>query len=454
MRFDFGPTITGNGYCDGLSRRQALQIGGTGLIGGLTLPQLLAAEDATTPETRSKAKAKSCIILFLEGGPSHLDLWDLKPDAPKEIRGPYNPIPTRVPGTHIGELLPLCAKVTDKLTLLRSFRDGDTGHQTGYHLMMTGYPPNFNDGQARNTPTNELYPSMGSIIARELGPRGSVPPYINMPNPVAPGGPGFYGPAYSPFVIENDPGQPDFEVRDVHLEASGVGPSRFELRRRLLERVEELGEQDKLSGRGGAMSKYYDKAFGLITSREAKEAFDIRAEPEKLRERYGYTTLGQCALLARRLVEGGSRIVGVDHGSWDTHFDHFTSIEKALVPHLDMALSALITDLDERGMLEDTLVLCMGEMGRTPRINNDAGRDHWCGAQTVVLAGGGIKAGAVVGATDKHAAEVTSTPVNIHDLWRTIFTLMGIDSDKAYQTPLGRPVPLVNGGRLVHEILA
>jgi hypothetical protein len=445
-------------YCDGLSRRQALKIGGTGLMGGLTLPQLLAADEQTAESTRTQAKAKACILIFLEGGPSHIDLWDLKPDAPKEIRGPYNPIPTNVPGTFIGELLPRCAKVADKYTIVRSHSHGDNGHQTGYHRVLTGYPAAFGDGQAPGLPTNALYPSIGSIVARELGPGGAVPPYVNMPNPLPPGGPGFYGPAYSPFVIETDPAQPDFEVRDVNLNASGIDPARFEFRRRLLERVEELGSQGQLpaalSGAGGAMAKYYEKALSLITSRTAKEAFDIQAEPQKLRERYGYTSLGQCSLLARRLVESGCRFVGIDHGSWDTHFDNFTSLEKALAPSLDMALSALVTDLSDRGMLDETLIVVMGEMGRTPRINADAGRDHWSGAQTVIFAGGGTIPGAVVGATDKHAAEVTSTPVSIQDVLRTVFTLMGIDSDKIYNTPLGRPVPIVNAGRVIHEILA
>ena len=445
-------------YCDGISRRQALRIGGSGMLGSLTLPHLLAAEDGSDTSTRSKAKAKSVIVMFLEGGPSHIDLWDLKPDAPKDIRGPYKSIPTNVPGTRIGELMPRCAKVADKFTLLRSFRHGDAGHQTGYYWVMTGYKPDFGDGLAPGMPTNPLYPSMGSVVARELGPTGSVPPYINMPNPMPPGGPGFYGPAYSPFVIETDPVQPDFEVRDVNLGSSGIDPARFEYRRRLLERIEDLGARGTLTGKESGvdakMAKYYDKAYSLITSKAAKDAFDIQSEPEELRARYGYTSLGQCSLLARRLVEGGCRFVGIDHGSWDTHFDNFTSLEKALAPALDMALSALLMDLSDRGMLDDTLVVCLGEMGRTPKINNDAGRDHWPGAQSIILAGGGMKAGALIGATDARAAEVTDTPVGIHDLWRTVFTQMGIDSDKVYYTPLGRPVPLVNGGRVVHEILA
>ncbi len=446
----------------GVSRRNAIRVGGRGLFGGLGLPQLLALETQAGERTpRPAAKAKSCIFLFLEGGPSHIDLWDLKPDAPKEVRGPYSPIPTNVTGTYVGELMPLSAKIADKYTILRSHSHRDNGHQTGYHYVMTGYRPSFGDGQAKGIPTNELYPSIGSIVSRELGAGGAVPPYVNMPNPMGPGGPGFYGAEYSPFIIETDPVQPDFQVRDLSpasSESEGVklakGEGRFRLRRSLLERVEKLRSKGALTGRAGAMSTYYEKALDIVTSEEAKRAFDIHEEPEWLRESYGYTSLGQCALLGRRLVEAGCRFVGIDHGSWDTHVDNFSSLETALAPHADRAFTALVTDLSQRGLLDETLVVMLGEMGRTPKINKDAGRDHWSQAQTVLFAGGGVKQGAVVGSTDKHAAEVTSTPVSIQDLWRTIFHLMGIDADKIYHTPVGRPVPLVRDGRVVRELLA
>ncbi len=453
--------ITRAAYCDGLTRRRAIRIGATGLIGGLSLPQLLAMEDLSTHAR--PAKAKACIFLFLEGGPSHIDMWDLKPDAPTEIRGTFKPIPTNVPGTQIGELMQRCAKVTDKFTILRSHSHGDNGHQTGTHWLLTGYPPAFADGQAKGMPANTLYPSIGSIVSRELGPGGSVPPYISMPNPLVAGGPGFYGPSYSPFVIETDPVEPDFEVRDINLAKTAIDERRFLYRRRMLDRLERLTAKGGSSavaevpaaalGRAAEMSTYYEKAFSMITSPAAKRAFNIHEEPESLRDRYGYHQLGQCALLARRLVEAGCRFVGVDHGSWDTHFDNFTSHEK-LAPTADSAFSTLVTDLDDRGMLDETLVVMLGEMGRTPKINKDAGRDHHSMAQTVVLAGGGIKRGALIGATDKTASAVTTTPVGIHDLLRTIFHLMGIDSDKIHYTPLGRPVPIVDGGQVFEELLA
>jgi hypothetical protein len=438
-------------YCDGISRREALRVGGTGFLSGLTLPALL--EMQALAATGKPAKAKACIFFMLEGGPSHIDMWDLKPDAPKEIRGPFNPISTNVPGTQIGDILPHCAKIADKYTILRSHSHRDNAHQTGRHWVLTGYKPNFGDGQAKGIPFNELYPSIGSIVSRELGQTGAVPPYIEMPNPLGPGGPGFYGAKYAPFTIETDPVQPDFSVRDLNV-AAGIDDRRFRLRRKLLQGAEQIAADRSLTGPAKTMSTYYEKAIDLMTSPEAKVAFRIQAESAKLRERYGYTSIGQCALLARRMVEAGCRFVSIDHGSWDTHTDNFTSHEKALVPPTDRALSALLIDLEERGMLDETLVVMMGEMGRTPRINNDVGRDHWSMCQTVILSGGGVKRGEVIGASDESAAYPTTSPVGIQDLLRTIFHQMGIDSDKTYYTPLGRPVPLVNGGKLVEELLA
>jgi len=438
-------------YCDRVTRRHALRIGGTGLLGGLALPSLLDAPAEAA--ANGPIKAKSCIFFMLEGGPSHIDMWDLKPDAPAEIRGPFQPISTVVPGTQISNILPRCAKITDKFTILRSHSHRDNAHQTGRHWVLTGYPPSFADGQAKGMPFNELYPSLGSIISRELGNRGAVPPYIEMPNPLGPGGPGFYGAKYAPFTIETDPVQPDFEVRDLNVPA-GLNDRRFRLRRKLLQRAEQLSSSGSSSGRAQTMSTYYDKALNLVTSPEAKRAFRIQDEDARLREAYGYTSIGQCSLLARRLVESGCRFIGIDHGSWDTHVDNFTGHEKALVPPTDQALSTLLTDLDDRGMLDETLVVMMGEMGRTPRINKDAGRDHWSQCQTVILAGGGIRRGAVVGASDKTASYPTTQPYGIQDLLRTICHLMGVNADKTYLTPLGRPVPIVNGGKVVREILA
>ena len=437
--------------CDGISRRQALRVGGTGLLGGISLPQVLQLEASAAGAAPPKAKA--CIFIMLEGGPSHIDMWDLKPNAPLEIRGPFRPISTKVPGTQIGNILPHCSKITDKFTIMRSHSHRDNAHQTGRHWVLTGYPPSFGDGQAKGMPFNELYPSIGSIVSRELGQGGAVPPYVEMPNPLGPGGPGFFGAQHAPFTIETDPVQPDFEVRDLNL-PSDIGDHRFQLRKKLLAGAERLGTQERQTGRARTMSSYYEKALELVTSPAAKKAFRIQDESDRMRERYGLTSIGQCALLGRRLVEAGCRFVGIDHGSWDTHVDNFTSHEKALVPPTDQAFSALISDLDDRGMLDETLVVMMGEMGRTPKINADAGRDHWSQCQTVIFAGGGVKRGAVIGASDRTASFPTTTPYGIQDLLRTIFHLMGIDADKTHHTPLGRPVPIVNGGAVIDELLA
>ena len=437
------------GFCDRVSRRQALRLGGTGLIAGLTLPRLMQMQaQAATPRP---ARAQACIFLFLEGGPSTIDMWDLKPEAPPEIRGPYKPIPTSVPGTFISDQLPHCAKVADKFTILRSHSHNDNGHSTGYHYVMTGYKANFPDGNPL-VPNNTLYPSVGSIVSRELGPRGSFPPYINVPNPMGAGGPGFYGAEHAPFVIESDPVQPDFEVKDLHV-SRGIGTYRVRSRRKLLAGMDQLHGGRELEGRAGVMATYYDKAYDIFTSPAAKQAFDLKSEPQQLREEYGHTSLGQCALLSRRLVEAGCRFVGVDHGSWDTHFDCFPSQSKDLFPHADKAYSALVRDLDDRGLLDSTLVVMMGEMGRTPRINGRAGRDHWSMAQSVILTGGGIKPGQVVGATDQQAAAPISHLVGVEDLLKTVFHLLGVDTSKTYYTPIGRPVPIVSGGRVVTELL-
>jgi hypothetical protein len=448
LRIDLGKSHR-DVFCDRVTRRQAIWLGGSGLIAGLSLPSLLQLEaQAAAPQP---AKARSCIFIFLRGGPSTIDMWDLKPDAPAEIRGPYKPVATAVPGISIGERLPLCAKVTDKFAIVRSHSHNDNGHMTGYHLVMTGYKADFPDGDSR-IPNNALYPSAGSIVCRELGQPGAMPAYINMPTMMMSGGAGFYGVEYAPFVIESDPVQADFEVKDLRLTA-GTNSERLNRQRRLLAGIERLQRERPAQDRAGVMSTYYEKAYDLITSPQAKKAFDLNSEPDSVRAAYGYTSLGQCALLARRLVEAGCRFIGIDHGFWDTHFDCFPTLEKDLFPHFDQAFSALLTQLAEKGLLDSTLVVAMGEMGRTPRISSRAGRDHWSQAQSILLAGGGVKPGQIIGATDKQCAYPTTEPVSVEDVLRTVFSLMGIDTTKTYYTPLGRPVPIVNGGRIIKGLV-
>ena len=428
-------------------RRQAIRIGSVGLLGGLTLPRLLQFQAQAAGDIKPKAKA--CIFLFLEGGPSTIDMWDMKPDAAAEVRGPYKQIATKVPGTFICEHLPNCAKIADKYTILRNHSHNDNGHTTGYHYVMTGMKADFADGTNSRKPNNVLYPSIGSVVSRELGNTGTLPPYINLPHPLAAGGPGFYGAEYAPFIIEGDPVSPDFEVRDL-LPVEGIDAKRQDRRQRLLG---GLDKPNATAGKAGTMATYYEKAHDLMTSAAARKAFDIKSEPEALRAAYGHTTLGQCALLARRLVEAGSRFVGIDHSGWDTHFSCFPSLQKDLIPSVDRAFSALVTDLDQRGLLDSTLVVMMGEMGRTPKVNAQAGRDHWSAAQSVLFAGGGIKPGKVIGATTKTATEPLADPVSVEDILRTLFHQMGIDSSKMYNTPLGRPVPIVSGGRVIRDLV-
>ncbi|TSA05895.1 MAG: DUF1501 domain-containing protein [Planctomycetaceae bacterium] len=434
--------------CNGISRRHLLRVGTCGLIGGMTLPRLLELQAlAASPVS---PKAKSCIFLFLEGGPPHLDMWDPKPEAPTEIRGPFGTISTNVPGIFVTDQLPLCAQIADQYTILRSHSHSDNGHSTGYHYVMTGHRPSFADGD-NPVPNNEYFPSIGSVVSRTLNQRGALPAYINLPHPMSAGGPGFYGAEHAPFVIEADPTQPDFEVKDLRPPVN-LSEKRLSLRKQLLSGVDQL-ERQRNQSHGKAMSIYYEKAYSLVTSQDARKAFYIQAEPDAVRDAYGRTQLGQCALLARRLVEGGCRFVGVDAPGWDVHFNCFPSLKTDLIPYADRAFSALITDLKQRGLLDETLVVMMGEMGRTPRINAGAGRDHWSMAQTIIFAGGGTKPGQVIGATDKHAMAPTGNPVGVNDLLRTISVLMGIDPDRTFLGPLGRPVPIVDGGKVIHDLM-
>lgn len=436
--------------CNGMTRRQTLRLGATGLFGGLTLPGIMRAEEIAKASGQPRnARAKSCIFIFLEGGPPQQDMWDPKPEAPIEIRGPFQTIATKSPGVIFTEHCRECAKITDKFTVVRSHTHTDNGHATGYHYVMTGRRPTFADGEYP-IPTNELYPSLGSIISRELGSNGTIPPYINMPHPMSAGGPGYLGAEYAPFVIEADPSQPDFEVRDLGL-VEGLSVQRTDLRQRLLAGLEK---RQVGMGRAAAMGTYYQKARDLMTSPEARKAFNIQAEPAPVRESYGMSQIGQSALLGRRLIEAGCRFVGIDAPGWDVHFNCFPSLQGDLIPPADKAFATLILDLEQRGLLDSTLVVMMGEMGRTPRVNAQAGRDHWSMAQCILFAGGGVKPGQIIGSTDAQAAAPTSDPVSIADLLRTIHTLLGIDADKEYDDPLGRPVPLVSGGKLIPGLLA
>ena len=439
-------------FCDGIARRDFLRLGTAGVFGlGLSLPEILAHQARAAQKGRMPRDA-SLIYLFLRGGLSTIDTLDLKPDAPAEFRGEFKPIATNVPGIQIGEHLPRLARQMDKLALIRSFRHHNSDHGPADHYMLTGCFPQagFNPGLS---PNNQR-PAHGAIIARKLGPRGSVPPYVCLPHMHPSAGSAYLGPSAAPFVIDADPTAPDFAVPDV-VPPPALPASRLEARKQLLARMDRFQKSAELKANESARAAnvFRQKAFDLMTSPEAKKAFDIHAEDEKLRDAYGRNTLGQSCLMARRLVEAGVRCVTVDHSNWDTHNDNFSTLKRQLLPWLDAGLATLLRDLGERGLLETTLVIVTGEFGRTPRINKDAGRDHWGPAFTVALAGGGIRGGRVVGASDARAERPASDPHGPEDLSATICHLMGIDPKEEFLTPEGRPVAIVNNGRVIDEFL-
>ena len=433
-------------YCDGINRRNFLR---AGTLAGLSLDQVLRLQHAFAAET-SKNKDVNCIFLFILGGMAHQDMWDLKPDAPAEIRGDFDPIDTAVPGIQIGDVLPGIAKVTDKLAILRSMTHPDSDHGRGFHIMMTGKKAGV--GDFNGDQNNNQHPCLGSMVAR-LGKQRELPPYISVPNFLNSGGPSFLGPSYGPFVIEADPAAPDFAVRDVSLPA-GITDTRSRRRQAALQRINatERGTEQRGS-QVRSLDTFYQKAYNLMTSQKAKEAFDITREPVKVREEYGMTSIGQCSLLARRLIEAGCRFVSVENGHWDTHRRNTWSLRELLCPAFDQAIPTLLNDLEQRGLLDSTLVVITTEFGRTPRINQLAGRDHWPNAFSIAMAGAGLKVGQVIGATDKQAASVADRPITPQDMAATILDVLGIDYEKVLHTALGRPVPLVDGGKPISELM-
>ncbi|HKA07892.1 MAG TPA: DUF1501 domain-containing protein [Gemmataceae bacterium] len=436
-------------FCDGRSRRDFLRVGTASLFGmSFGLPHLLATDRVKSPGTREV----SLIFVFLKGGQSTIDTFDLKPDAPAEFRGEFNPMATNVPGTQVCEHLPHVARVMDRVSLVRSFRHHNSDHGPADHYMLTGYFPlaGFNP----NLSPNNQRPSHGSIIARKLGPRGSVPPYVCLPKVHPSAGSAYLGAAAAPFGIEADPNAPDFSVPDV-LPPISVPADRLDNRKGLLDGLDRFqkAQETKANRHAETVGVFQQKAFELMTSKEAKAAFDIAAEPEKLRAAYGRHSLGQCCLMARRLVEAGVRCVTIDHSNWDTHDNNFGVLKKTLLPQFDTAISMLFRDLADRGLLDSTLVVVTGEFGRTPRINKNAGRDHWGPAFTVLLGGGGIHGGRVVGKSDARAEKPASDPFGPEDLSATMYHLLGINPKDEFHTPDGRPVAIVNGGKVIEELV-
>ena len=435
-------------YCDGIERRGFLRMGS---VAGLCMAQLFRLQQTHGIEASQK-KDVSCIFIFIIGGMAHQDMWDTKPEAPTEIRGDFRPIDTKVPGIQVSELLPRIAGVTDKLAILRSLTHGDPDHTAGYHVMMTGQHPGFGGSFNRNVLNNNMHPSFGSMVAKLGSTSGTLPPYISVPNFLNSGGPSFLGPSYAPFVIEADPASPEFSVRDIVL-PEGITDDRSLRRQTALRAINHVEQRmDALSSQERSLDTYYEKAYQLMTSSAAKQAFEIDRESPATRDAYGMTSLGQCCLLSRRLVEAGCRFVSIENGHWDTHRKNSESLRDLLVPPLDQGVSALLNDLDERGRLDSTLVVLTTEFGRSPRINEMAGRDHWPQAFSIVMAGGGLKRGLTIGATDKQAASVIDRPITPSDMAATLLTALGIDPDVTLHTPLGRPVQLAGGGRAVPEL--
>ena len=428
-----------------VGRREFMKIGS---LAGLSLAEVLWLQ-ATCAAATESTKDVNCIFLFVLGGMPHQDMWDLKPDAPAEVRGDFKPIHTNAPGVTISDVLPRMAKVADKFAILRSMTHGDSDHGRGFHMMMTGKKAGVGDFNGNQN--NNQHPCFGSMIAR-LGKTGALPPYISLPNFLNSGGPSFLGPSYGPFVIEADPAAPDFAVRDITLPTS-VSSERSRRRQQALREINRLEKRvEQVSRQVRSLDAFYEKAYRLMTSKAAKEAFDIKREPAKVRERYGMSSIGQCSLLARRMVEAGCRFVSIENGHWDTHRKNTWSLREVLCPPFDQGVSALLDDLSERGMLDSTLVVVTTEFGRTPRINQLAGRDHWPNAFSVLMAGAGIKGGQTIGASDKQAGEVADRPITPQDLGATILKVMGIDPKKVMYTPLGRPVPLVDAGKPIKEL--
>ena len=434
-------------FCDGLRRRDFLTAGS---LAGLSLAdvfrlQNLQAEDRKLPDD------VNCIFIFIVGGMPHQDMWDIKPDAPQGIRGDFQAINTAVPGIQISDVLPRISQVTDKFAILRSMTHGDSDHGRGFHIMMSGKKAGVGDFNGNQN--NNQHPCIGSMVAHS-GRSGALPPYISVPNFLNSGGPSFLGATYAPFVIESDPAAPDFSVRDISLPETVT-------QRRSLRRQAALSEINKFNRPLQAvpeqvreLDKFYQKAYSLMTSARAKEAFDISREPDSVRDAYGMTSIGQCCLLSRRMVEAGCRFVSIENGHWDTHRKNTWSLRELLCPSFDMAIPALLRDLEERGLLEKTLVVVTTEFGRTPKINTLAGRDHWPNAFSILMAGGGVQGGQVIGATDRQGAEVTDRPITPADMTATVVNTLGVDPRTIVHTALGRPIPLVDDGHVVNELFS
>ncbi len=428
-----------------LSRRNLLTVGAVGGL-GLTLTDFFRMRSARADQKFYESKegtAKSVIYIFLPGGLAQQESFDPKPYAPLEYRGPLKSIATKLTGVRFSELFPQTASVADKLTVINSMTHGEAAHERGVHNMFTGYRP---------SPALQ-YPSIGSVVSHEFGPRNDLPPYVFVPNqPNTFAGTGYLSSSFAGFSIGSDPAAKDYKVRDLQL-PDGVDTKRFQKRRRVLDIVNDHFRQKEKSDSLDSMDTFYQRAYSLISSEKARLAFDISKEDDKLRKAYGRNPAGARMLLARRLVEAGVRFVTLTYGGWD-HHDKIENRIRSQVPPFDQAYAALIRDLDQRGLLDSTLVVVASEFGRTPKINATAGRDHWPKVFSTLMAGGGIKRGQVYGKSNATAAEPADNPMSIENWATTLYKCIGINADKELMAPGDRPIEIVNGGKVCKDLLA
>ncbi|HEX8912264.1 MAG TPA: DUF1501 domain-containing protein [Humisphaera sp.] len=459
------------------SRRAMLRVGGLGML-GLTMPKWLAAADGgprsakpqaagvlkpLTPLTPITPRAKSVIFLYQFGGPSHVDMFDMKPDAPEVVRGPYKPIASAADGIQVSEKLPRVAKIMDKVTLVRSMTHTMKNHNSASYYALTGHAPPVDDIRLKDTP--DLYPSYGSVVDKLAPSAGDVPtsiayPYLIRDGSVTPGQrASFLGRQHDPFFFTNDPAGPDIKLPELSLPAD-VSLGRLEDRRELQKLVDRQSRLLDHSATAAGVDAYYDRALAMLASDRLRGAFNLSAEPEAVRDAYGRHTYGQSCLLARRLVEAGAKFVTVyfsdsiggqstEAGGWDTHgFNNtrmFPIVEKRHFPITEQTLPTLLTDLDNRGLLDETLVVWMGEFGRTPKVNSNVSRDHWPQCYTALLAGGGVKRGYVHGASDKNGMYPADAPVRPDDLAATMYHLLGIDPSTEVRDLGNRPIHITEG---------
>lgn len=436
--------------CDGTTRRDCLKLGLGGLVAGGFLGSLKARTVANEQQAKNR-EADACILIWLDGGPTHYETFDPKPLAPVEIRGQFEAIQTNVTGVHFSKHMKKMAAIADKLAVVRSIRHNQGNHGAGNHYMMTGAPPRIPVGCGAFV---SFHPSLGSVVAKELGAPNGLPPYFSMPSMSRSGGPNFLGAKYAPFVVSDDPNHKSFRVRDVAL-PSGLDGGDFSVRKDIRSSIDKmLRMNDEVAGDPAmAFDEFYDQGFELISSKEAQAAFDVGKEDDATRTLYGRNPFGQRALLARRLVQAGVPFVTLYEGGWDHHVGIFDALDKRL-PSFESSIAALINDLEANGMLERTMVVVLGEFGRTPTINARGGRDHWSNAMSVVFAGGGTSGGQVIGATDKQGYSAVENVLSPENFVSTIYKKLGIDPGKLLHSPDGRPIHLVSDANPIKELMA